>query len=150
MIGSGMQASESGSGTHLVLYDGVCGLCNRLLQFLLKHDRKAVFSFAPLQISTAEALVTRFGGNADDLTSFYVLADYRTEHVTMLNKSTAALFIAGELGWPWMIARIARVIPTAIRDAVYDLIARARYRLFGHLSACLVPRPEFRRRFIDR
>jgi len=94
-------------------------------------------------------MVTRFGGNADDLTSFYVLTNYRTEHAQMLNKSAAVVFVAGELRWPWKIAALGRFFPTAGRDRIYDVIARTRYRLFGRLDACLVPRPEFRGRFID-
>src|SRR5262245_4480028 len=139
------QGPLGAAGVHLVLYDGVCGLCNRLLQFLLKHDRTAVFNFAPLQSNTARALVKRFGNSADDLTTFYVVANYRAEHAVMLNKSAAVVFIARELGWPWRIAVLARFIPTAILDRVYDLVARTRYRAFGRLETCLVPRPEFRR-----
>lgn len=134
---------------HLVLYDGVCGLCNRIVQFLLVHDHQAVFSFASLQSPIGQTMVERFGGDSSELATFYVLPNYRAEHVTMLNKSTAALFVAGELGWPWTIARLARVLPTAIRDGLYDVIARSRYRLFGRLDSCVVPQPEFRRRFID-
>src|SRR5262245_10061294 len=143
------QAGRGGEGVHLVLYDGVCGLCNRLLQFLLKHDRKAVFNFAALQSDTAGALVNRFGDNADGLTTFYVVANYRAAHAVMLNKSAAVLFIARELGWPWRSAVLARVVPKAILDRLYDLVARTRYRAFGRLETCVVPRPEFRRRFID-
>ena len=132
-----------------MLYDGVCGLCNRLVQFLLKHDRKAVFNFASLQSNTAKALVNRFGGNADDLRSFYVVANYRAERAHMLNKSAAVVFVARALGWPWRIAVLARVVPKAILDRVYDFVARTRYRAFGRLESCSLPQPEFRRRFID-
>ena len=143
-----MQARQTGD-QHLVLYDGVCGLCNRVVQFLLVHDHQAIFSFASLQSPIGKTIVERFDGDPGESATFYVLTNYRAEQVTMLNKSTAALFIAGELGWPWKIAKLARVLPTAIRDGIYDVIARSRYRLFGRLDSCLVPQPEFRRRFID-
>jgi predicted DCC family thiol-disulfide oxidoreductase YuxK len=142
-----MQATSK--GTHLVLYDGVCGLCSRLLQFLFEHDHRAVFAFASLQSETGKAMVERFGGNPDELISFYVLADYRASHARMFRKSSAALFIARELGWPWKAAVLLRVLPTAILDRIYDGIARRRYRLFGRFEHCLTPQPEFRRRFID-
>lgn len=144
-----MQASAGGEGAHLVLYDGVCGLCNRLLQFLLARDRRAVFAFAPLQSATGRSTVERYGGNPDELTSFFVLADYRTDRARLFGRGRAALFVAGELGWPWKMAIVLRVMPTAILDRLYDVVARNRYRLFGRFEQCQMPRPEFRRRFID-
>jgi predicted DCC family thiol-disulfide oxidoreductase YuxK len=136
-------------GTHLVLYDGVCGLCDRLVQFLLGHDRHAVFCFAPLQSATGQAIVARFGGNPNELNSFLVVANYRGDHPLMFAKSSAALFVARELGWPWKTAAAMRFLPTVIRDHVYDVIARNRYRVFGRFDQCLIPRAEFRGRFVD-
>ena len=132
-----------------MLYDGVCGLCSRLLQFLLTHDHRAVFTFASLQSATGRALVERCGGNPDELTSFYVLANYRTGHARMISRSSAALFVAGELGWPWKLVGMMRVLPTAILDRVYDVVAQSRYRVFGRSEQCLTPRPEFRSRFVE-
>jgi predicted DCC family thiol-disulfide oxidoreductase YuxK len=134
---------------HLVLYDGVCGLCNRVLQFLLRHDRRGVFSFASLQSVTGQTMVRRFGGNPADLTSFYVVADYREPQARALMRSDAALFVAGELGWPWKAARLVVVVPKPIRDWLYDVVARTRYRVFGRYDQCLLPRPEFRSRFVE-
>src|SRR4030095_8645069 len=94
------QGPSGWNGAHLVLYDGVCGLCNRLLQFLLKHDHRGVFTFAALQSATGRAMVERFGADSNQLASFHVLANYRTTHVQFLSRSSAALFVAGELGWP--------------------------------------------------
>ena len=144
-----MQVPSVAEGAHLVLYDGVCGLCSRLLAFLLKHDRRAVFTFASLQSATGRAMVARCGGNPDELTSFYVLANYRTGHARMFSRSSAALFLAGELGWPWKAAVLMRVLPTAILDRVYDVVAQSRYRIFGRYEQCLAPRPEFRSRFVE-
>jgi predicted DCC family thiol-disulfide oxidoreductase YuxK len=149
MTGSPAQGPSAAEGAHLVLYDGVCGLCNRLLQFLLKHDRRAVFTFASLQSPTGRAMVERCGGNPQELTSFYVLANYRTGHARMFSRSSAALFVAGELAWPWKGAVLMRVLPSAILDCVYDVVARSRYRVFGRHEQCLTPRPEFRSRFLE-
>ena len=135
-------------GAHLVLYDGVCGLCSRLLQFLLKHDRRAVFSFASLQSEVGKTMVERFGGNPNELTSFHVLANYRADDAQMFSRSKAALFVAGELGWPWKMAVLMRILPNVILDHVYNVVARNRYRVFGRYEQCLIPRPEFRRRFV--
>ena len=106
-----MQGPSGADGAHLVLYDGVCGLCNRLLQFLLAHDRRAVFAFASLQSAIGRSTVERFGGNPDELSSFYVVANFRTDRARMVSRGRAALFVAGELGWPWKAAVLFRVVP---------------------------------------
>ncbi len=94
-------------------------------------------------------MIEGLGGDPADLTSFYVLANYRTERSRTLVRSKAALFVAGQLGWPWKAAVIARVLPGAVLDRAYDVIARNRYRVFGRFEQCLAPRPEFRGRFIE-
>ena len=144
-----VQGSPVPVGDHLLLYDGVCGLCSRVLQFVLQHDRRGVFSFAPLQGEIGRAMVSRWGGNPDELTTFYVCTDYRTASPRVLAKSDAALFIAREVGWPWKAFVAARVLPKVLRDAAYDLVAKTRYRVFGRLDQCLVPRPEVRSRFVE-
>jgi len=149
MTSSFAQGASHAEATHLVLYDGVCGLCSRLLQFLLTHDRRGAFAFAALQSRTGSAVIERLGGDPADLTSFYVVTDYRTDRRRTLAKSTAALFVASQLGWPWKAAVIARALPVVVLDRAYDVIARNRYRVFGRLEQCLVPRPEFRARFVE-
>jgi predicted DCC family thiol-disulfide oxidoreductase YuxK len=149
MTSSPAQPTSSEEGAHLLLYDGVCGLCNRLIQFLLEHDRRGVFAFASLQGAMGRATVERFGGDPDQLTSFHVLANYRGDKPQMFTRSGAALFVAGQLGWPWKAAVLARVLPTAMLDHLYNLVARNRYRLFGRSEQCLLPRPEARHRFVD-
>jgi predicted DCC family thiol-disulfide oxidoreductase YuxK len=139
----------AGTGAHLVLYDGVCGLCDRLLQFLLRHDRRRVFRFAALQSDVGRSLVRRHGGDPDAITTLYVVADYERAAARAFTRSDAALFVAGELGWPWRLARVLRVVPRPLRDVAYDAVARRRYRLFGRFDQCQIPTPEFRSRFID-
>ena len=149
MADSPAQGPPRTEAAHLVLYDGVCGLCSSLLQFLLTHDRRGVFAFASLQSRTGRAVVQHLGGDPTDLTSFYVLANYRTDRSRTLARSKAALFVAGQLGWPWKAAVIARVLPGAVLDRAYDVIARNRYRVFGRFERCVAPRPEFRGRFVE-
>ena len=136
-------------GTHLILYDGVCGLCDRLTQFLLRHDHRRVFVFASLQSDTGRAMVQRFGGDPEELTSFYVIADYQTPASRFLTRSDAALFVVGQLGWPWRAAIVARWLPRVIRNYAYDVVARTRYRVFGRYDQCLIPTSEFRDRFVE-
>ena len=149
MVDSPTQASSDGQGVHLVLYDGVCGFCNRLLQFLLAVDGRAVFDFASLQGGTGRAIVERAGGHPDDLDSFYVAANYRTHRARVITKGEAALFVAGELGWPWKLTGLMRALPAGWLDRMYDLVARNRYRIFGRHEQCLAPRSEFRNRFVE-
>ena len=148
MTGSTTQPASVGEGAHLVLYDGACGLCSRLVQFLLKHDRRAVFTFASLQSAVGRTVTERFGQDPAELTSFHVLANYRGNSPRMFSRSSAALFVAGELGWPWKMAGLMSVLPTSILDQVYDVVARNRYRWFGRREACLVPTPALRARFL--
>ena len=143
------QEGRDGEGIHLVLYDGVCGLCSRLLRFAIRHDRRCVFRFASLQSAAGKAIVARSGGNPEDLTSFYVFSNFRTPHGCLLTRSNAALFVAGELDWPWKALRVAGLLPAVLRDRAYDVIARFRYRLFGRHEQCDIPSAEFRSRFID-
>ena len=149
MTGSRPQGQATAEGAHLVLYDGVCGLCNGLVHFLLDHDRRILFTFASLQSAAGKRTVERFGGNPNELTSFFVVADYRTNRAQLFSRSRAVLFVAGGLGWPWRAALIFRVVPTAILDRGYDVVAKHRYRVFGRYEQCLIPRPEVRGRFID-
>jgi predicted DCC family thiol-disulfide oxidoreductase YuxK len=144
-----MQGSSDGAGAHLVLYDGVCALCNGVVQFLLRHDRRRVFRFASLQSAVGRSVVERSGGNSDDLTSFYVIANYETPGPREFSRSDAVLFVAGELGWPWKAVRVTGVVPKRIRDRAYDLVARTRYRVFGRYDHCVLPPPDFRSRFLD-
>jgi predicted DCC family thiol-disulfide oxidoreductase YuxK len=141
--------SPAAVGKHLLLYDGVCGLCSRVLQFVLAHDRRGLFRFAPLQGEIGRTLVSGWGGDPDELTTFYVCANYRTASPRVLARSDAALFIAGEIGWPWKAFAAARVLPKVLRDGVYDVVAKTRYRVFGRLDQCLVPQPEVRSRFVE-
>jgi predicted DCC family thiol-disulfide oxidoreductase YuxK len=149
MVDPPPQPLPSSPGTHLVLYDGVCGLCDSLVQFLLEHDRRAVFSFAALQSATAKTLVAQWGGNPADLVTFYVIADFRTPRARPITKSDAALFVARELGWPWKLARTARVLPKRFRDLLYDVVARNRYRIWGRFEQCRIPSEDSRRRFVE-
>ena len=143
------QGPSADQAAHLVLYDGVCGLCNRSVQFVLERDRPARFQFASLQSATGQAMVARYGHNSEDLTTFYVVANFRTSGPHFYAKGDAALFVLRELGWPWKALLIARICPRAIRDRVYDLVARTRYRVFGRYDHCVLPRPEHRGRFVD-
>jgi predicted DCC family thiol-disulfide oxidoreductase YuxK len=136
--------------SHLLLYDGVCGLCNRLIQFILPRDPKGTFEFASLQSRVGRERLTKFGRDPDVLATFYVIADHRGENPRLLSKAKAGLFVLKVLGqpWSWMVV-VLGVLPDKLLDRGYDLIARYRYRLFGRYESCPIPAPDHRKRFID-
>jgi predicted DCC family thiol-disulfide oxidoreductase YuxK len=142
-----MQVPADIEGTHLVLYDGVCGLCNRLVRFVLAHDRRTVFTFTSLQGDVGRAILARYGCKVDELSTFYVLTNYRTDAAQMLGRSRAALFVARHLGWPWQLAGVMTALPTRVADGLYNLVAQHRYRMFGRTAQCFVVAPGLRRRF---
>jgi predicted DCC family thiol-disulfide oxidoreductase YuxK len=133
----------------IVLYDGTCGLCNRFVQFALRHDRRASFRFASLQSPFASAILVRHGLDPEDLNTVYVVV--RTPAAERLfSRSDAVLYVLKELRGLWCALAIGfRLIPGRLRDAAYRAIARRRYRLFGRSRMCLLPRQEDRERFLD-
>jgi predicted DCC family thiol-disulfide oxidoreductase YuxK len=140
---------REGEGTALILYDGVCGLCNRGVRFVLKRDRKGVFRFAALQSAASKKILARHGIEPDALDTFYVVPDFAMAGERVLSRSAAALYIAARLGGLWKVAAVLRILPARVRDLVYDLIARNRYRIFGRYDTCPLPDERYRDRFID-
>jgi predicted DCC family thiol-disulfide oxidoreductase YuxK len=138
------------SRRHLLLYDGVCGLCDRLVLFVLERDPHGTFRFASLQSPAATTQLARFGARADDLDTVSVITDYEGPGAVRLTKSRATCFVLSTFGWSWRaVAALAGVLPRALLDRAYDLIARNRYRVFGRLEQCALLRPEHVHRFLD-
>ncbi len=133
----------------LVLYDGVCGLCDRFTRFILARDRKGRFVFASLQSEVAETLLARHGRDPRRLETVYVCAEYGSQQEKLYTKSRAVLFVLRALGGPWALSRAAAVLPTRFLDVIYDWIAARRYRMFGRSDVCMLPPREQRARFID-
>jgi predicted DCC family thiol-disulfide oxidoreductase YuxK len=137
------------SGRHLILYDGVCGLCNKWLGQIIPRDPTGKFHFASLQSEVGRSLLTQYGKNPDLLDTIYVLEDYKSPSPRIRNRARAALFVIARLDSPWRFLKLFEVLPTFILDGVYSLIARHRYRLFGRYDQCLMPSADYSRRFID-
>ncbi len=137
------------TSTHLLLYDGVCGLCDRLVQFVLRHDRGDRFRFAALQSPLAASLLRGYGRDATDLDTVYVIARHGEPSAKLLSKGRAVLFVLAQLGGIWRLASVLRVLPRPLLDFGYDQIARRRYRWFGHYDACPVPTPGTKAKFLD-
>ncbi|MDQ3665608.1 MAG: DCC1-like thiol-disulfide oxidoreductase family protein [Acidobacteriota bacterium] len=139
---------ETNSNT-LVLYDGLCGLCNGLNQFLLKRDPNDHFRFASLQSEFAASLLKRYDINAVDLDTVYVVADYGQPSQRLLSRADAILHALNRLGGMWGFFRAGGVLPKSLRDALYSLVARNRYRVFGKYEVCLMPEEKYRKKFLD-
>ena len=134
----------------IILYDGVCGLCNRLVQFLLKHDKQGRLRFASLQSDFAAKVLQRHGIDPKDLDTLHVIENYEQPGERVLQRSDAVLRASRELGGFWSVsAATATVIPRALRDVVYRFVARNRYRVFGKYDTCMLPEPNQRSRFLD-
>jgi predicted DCC family thiol-disulfide oxidoreductase YuxK len=134
---------------HLILYDGVCGLCDRLVQFVLRHDHRARFRFAALQSAVAAERLRRFGKEPTDLDTVYVIADADGAQPRLRQKGRAALFVLRALGGLFWLSAPLALLPTFVIDFFYDRVARSRYRIFGKLDACRLPTPAERARFLE-
>lgn len=131
----------------LLLYDGTCGLCDRLVYFLLRRDRSRRIRFAPLQGPVARSALP--GVDLSKLDTVYAIADWQTPRQRVLERSRAVLHAVAQLGVGWrVLARIGGLVPLAIADAVYGFVARRRYQVFGRHDACPLPRPEWKDRFL--
>ena len=134
----------------VLLYDGVCGLCNRTVQFVLKRDRGDLFRFAPLQSEFAAELLRRHRASPQNLDTFFIVLKRGEADERLLVRSDAAAFVLQTVGGIWRVLCSAlRVLPRWLRDAVYNLLARNRYRLFGKFDSCPLPREEDRHKFLD-
>jgi len=135
-------------GRHVLLYDGLCGVCNRFNRFVLDRDARGRFVYAALQSPTARALLAPHGAAPDDLDTVWVIArDAHGERA--LARSDAIFFVLRELGGFWRALALLRVLPRPLRDLGYRAFARARYRLLGRHETCPLPRPGEAERFLD-
>ena len=127
----------------VILFDGVCNLCSGSVQFILKRDKEKKFLFASLQSVYGQALLKQLHLPTDTFNSFIL---YDGDEI--FTRSTAALKMFSQLkGWSWV--KIFWIVPKFIRDAVYNLIAKNRYKWFGKKEECWVPTPELKARFLD-
>ena len=130
-------------GKKIILFDGVCNLCNGAVTFIIKRDDQDLFRYAALQSDVGEKLSQKHGIDTDKVDSI-ILIDGDQHYI----KSAAALQIARHLsgGYPFLYGFM--VLPTVLRDWVYDWIARNRYRWFGKKESCMVPTPELKAKFL--
>ena len=134
----------------ILFYDGVCGLCNSMVQFLLKRDRQGRLRYASLQSDFAAKVLHRHGIDPNDLDTLHVVENYDQPNERVLQRSDAVLRAGRELGGLWgVLATIVKIIPRPLRDIAYRFVAQNRYRVFGKYETCMLPDPDQRSRFLD-
>lgn len=128
----------------IVLFDGVCNLCNSSVQFIIKRDKKKQFRFASLQGNYGQAFLKKYNLPADNFNSFILLEDDK-----VYTRSTGALRMLKHLGGGWNMFYGFIILPKFIRDGVYNWVARNRYKWFGKRDECMIPTRDLKERFLD-
>ena len=128
----------------LILFDGVCNLCNAWVRFVIRRDPTGVFRFAAQQSAVGQALIEGHVRGAPQLFSIVLVADGR-----VYTESDAILQIFARLSWPWSWIALLRTIPHPARDACYRFIVRHRYQWFGRTEVCQIPSADVRSRFVE-
>src|SRR3954471_7457378 len=128
---------------HLIVFDGVCNLCNDAVQFVIRHDRRGRFMFTSLQSEAGQEILRGNGLPADHFDSFIYIRDQK-----VYQRSGAALYMLRDIGGLWSLLFAFIIVPRFIRDFVYDTVARHRYRWFGRRESCIIPTSELRGRFL--
>lgn len=131
-------------GKKIILFDGVCNLCNGAVTFIIKRDKHDRFRYAPLQSEVGKALARKHAIDTSSIDTIILIDE--DQYYT---KSAAALVIARHLsgGYPFLYGLM--ILPSFIRDGLYDIIAKNRYRWFGKRESCMVPTPELKAKFLD-
>ncbi|MBR9919763.1 MAG: thiol-disulfide oxidoreductase DCC family protein [Bacteroidetes bacterium] len=128
----------------VLLFDGVCNLCNGFVQFVIKRDPKAIFRFVALQTDVAQEMLEKAGYEGRSELSTVILI----ENDKLYTHSDVALKVVARMGGLWPVFGVFWIIPKFIRDGIYNWVARNRYRWFGKKEACMIPTPELRSRFL--
>ncbi len=137
-------SSKINDQSPILLFDGVCNLCNGFIQFIIKRDKEAVFRFASLQSSVGQTLLKDYHLPTDSVDTVVLIEDRKS-----YTRSTVPLRIAKRLGGLWSLLYVFILIPPPIRDFIYNWIAKNRYKWFGKEDQCMIPTPDLKKRFLD-
>jgi predicted DCC family thiol-disulfide oxidoreductase YuxK len=140
--------SDAKLGDKLILYDGVCGFCNRKVQYVLKRDRGGKFKFAPLQGNLAHEILRKHGKDPEDLNSVYLVLNPGKPGEQIFDRGQAVHRILSELSFGSKVLALFRFLPTKVCDWAYNFVARRRYKWYGKYDACPMPSQEQRQRFV--
>ena len=141
----GIEGFPAGIGEtdHVVLFDGLCGLCTRFTRFIVRCDRRRALKLCSLQSPEGVAILEWFSMPPDRCDTVLLVEGH-----SLFERSDAVLLATSRMGFPWGAVRVFRLVPRAWRDALYNWVARNRYRWFGKLDHCILPTPETRERFL--
>jgi predicted DCC family thiol-disulfide oxidoreductase YuxK len=137
------QRDATATPDNLILFDGVCNLCDAFVQFVIRHDRAGKFRFAAIQSQAGKRIFQSRGLDAENLQTFVLVTGGE-----IFVRSDAAVEVLSRFGGGWKICRIFLLVPRPLRDGLYSWVARNRYRWFGRKDACMVPTAEIRERFL--
>jgi predicted DCC family thiol-disulfide oxidoreductase YuxK len=127
----------------IILFDGVCNFCSGVVNFIIRQDKKKVFRFAALQSEAGQKMLVQYGLPKEKFDSFLLI-----DNGKVYKSSTAGLRLYSRLPWYWKWTQVFWIVPRFLRDAVYNFIARNRYRWFGKSESCMVPTADVRARFL--
>ena len=140
-----MEIQDLPKDKKIILFDGVCNLCDSSVQYVIKHDKKDIFRFVSLQSDLGQKILKHIGINPIHTDSIVLYEP----GISYYYKSTAALEIAKGLSGIFTLATIFKILPAGIRDFVYDYVAKNRYKWYGKKDACMIPTPELRAKFLE-
>ena len=130
----------------LILFDGVCNLCNSSVLHVIKRDKNDKFLFAPLESGIGKTIIKKFNIDTEETDSILL---YNPKKDSLTYKSTAALLVAKHLGFPTHLLAVFLIVPSFIRNLVYNYIAKNRYKWYGKKESCMIPTPELKAKFMD-
>jgi predicted DCC family thiol-disulfide oxidoreductase YuxK len=129
----------------IILFDGVCNLCDSAVQFVIKHDKKDIFRVASLQSEIGQEIIKHIGIDTKNIDSIILYQP----GIAYYYKSEAALEIAKNLGGLFSFATIFKILPTALSNVIYNYVAKNRYKWYGKKDSCMIPTPELKSKFLD-
>lgn len=139
-----MELPELPKNKKIILFDGVCNLCDKAVQYVIKHDTKDIFRFVALQSDLGQQIIKHIGIDTKHIDSIILFEP----GIAYYYKSAAAIEIAKELGGIFTMAMFFRLLPQFLRDRIYDHIARNRYKWHGRKDKCMIPSPEIKAKFL--
>lgn len=140
-----MEINDLPKDKKIILFDGVCNLCNSSVQYVIKHDKGDIFRFASLQSEIGQKILNHIGISRQNIDSIVFYEPGKAYYY----KSTAAIEIAKNLGGFFTYGTIFRIIPAGIRNLIYDYVAKNRYKWYGKQESCMIPTPELKSRFLE-
>jgi predicted DCC family thiol-disulfide oxidoreductase YuxK len=136
--------NERGTHTAIILFDGVCNFCNSSVNFIIRHDKKNHFRFAPLQSAAGKTFLDQFHENKEEMNSIVLI-----ENDKLYKRSTAILRITRHLGGAYFLLYGLMIVPRFLRDAIYNFIGRNRYKWFGKKDSCMIPTDDVKKKFME-